>query len=242
MGKKHERENITDTKVNTNHKELTLRSAEIFDVIYRRNNNLQETEQDKIIKAVKKGGVAIGSHTYVDKEVLPTILDTDKKGAAIAINEAAKDEIKEVGGRTFMSTPEISKDLARRIEEPRPALQREKLKQARDNIEDFSQNPQLEKERSIASDRINKCRKTLGKETIKRRNSTTSDLSKKPLKNPEVHHIYRVADCPEKVNDDDNLVVLNSDEHEEFHKSKYLQNRNGFDKFKQDYEANHKDI
>lgn len=217
---------------NNKSKELSVKPAKDFNLQYPDNKFLNKNEKEKIQKGISNGGIAIGTNTYVNQKNLKDILSTDVKGTQIMMNNATKSDIKTYGGEEYLSTPQINKELSARKEKPLPQLMREKLKYAQDCLETFSENPELNKMRSIESDRVAKGRSTIGKETIKKRKSTVSELTGEPLEgDAEVHHKNRVADSPEEAFDEDNLVVLKKSEHDEFHKSEHLQNKEGFDEF-----------
>ncbi len=127
----------------------------------------------------------------------------------------------------------MQKEIAKRREQPRPELDREKLKYSGQCIEAFSNNPQLDKERTVESDRINNERPKIGKKVIQERKSTVSELSGKPLDDTaRVHHKNRVADKPEEALNRDNLTVIREDEHKDFHASDFPQNEEGYEKYR----------
>jgi len=213
--------------------ELEIRIAHEFKIDYPESQMLNKSEQEKIQNAVNNGGIAIGSKTYVDSGKLPTLLKTDKKGVNVILNETPEEDIKRIGNKEYLSTPHTLKEIAKRREQPRPELDRETLKYSGECIDAFSSNPQLDKERTIESDRINTERPKLGKKVINEREPTVSELSGEPLDGTaRVHHIIRVADKPEEALNRDNLVVIRDDEHKEFHSSDLLQNEEGYEEYK----------
>lgn len=212
---------------------LLPRPASAFKIDYPESKMLNKGEQKKIQNAINNGGVAIGAKTYVKSSKLQTLLNTDKKGIAIVLNEAPDEDVKRLGDADYLSTPHIQKEINKRREQPRPELDREKLKYSGQCVDAFSNNSQLEKERTIESDRIRNERPKLGKKVIQERGSTVSELSGEPLNGkPRVHHKNRVADEPEKALDRENLVVIRDDEHTEFHSSDFIQNEKGYEEYK----------
>lgn len=211
---------------------LVIRSATEFKIEYPKNEILNADEQAKIQKAVNSGGKAIGTKTYIDSNNLRTLLNTDKKGVGLVLNEAPSEDIKRLGDVDFLSTPHVQKEIAKRREQPRPELDREKLKYSGQCIEAFSNNSQLDKERTVESDRINNERSKIGKKVIQERKSTVSELSGKPLDKPVVHHKNRVADKPEEALNRDNLTVIREDEHKDFHSSRFPQNEKGYEEYR----------
>lgn len=215
--------------------EISVRLASEFEITYPKSSFLNDKEEKRIQKAVTEGGIAIGTKTYMDSEKLPCLLNTDIKGVQLALNDAPDKDLKSYGDKDYLSTPQVQKEIAKRREQPYSKLDREKLKYAGECVERFSNNIQLDNERTIESERINKERPKLCKKVIKERNSTISELSGKPLENTaRVHHKNRVADKPEEALNRDNLAVIRDDEHKEFHSSDYLQNEEGYEKFKKD--------
>lgn len=212
---------------------LAIRSATEFKIEYPQNEILNIDEQAKIQKAVNNGGKAIGTKTYIGSNELRTLLNTDKKGVGLVLNDAPKDDIKRLGNVDYLSTPHVQKEIAKKREQPRQELDREKLKYSGQCIEAFSNNPQLDKERTVESDRINNERPKIGKKVIQERKSTVSELSGKPLDGKaRVHHKNRVADKPEEALDRNNLTVIREDEHTDFHSSHFPQNEKGYEEYK----------
>lgn len=212
--------------------ELSIRKASEFDIKFPENKNLKTNEKAQIQKAITDGAIAIGTKTYVDSDKVPKILGTDKKGVQMVLNNAPKEDVKQYGDTEYLSTPHLQKQIAHNKEQPRPELDREKLKYASECLDAFSGNSQLNKERNIESDRITKGRSKIGAKVIKERGSTVSEISGKPLDGKAcVHHKSRVADKPEEAFDDDNLAVILVNEHTDFHASNYTQDKNGFEEY-----------
>lgn len=212
--------------------ELSIRKANEFDVKFPDNQNLEDNEKDTIQKAITEGAIAVGTKTFVNGYKVPKLLNTDKKGVQIVLNNAPKEDVKQYDNIDYLSTPHIQKEIARRKEESRSELEREILNYSSSCLDAFSSNSELNKERNIGSDRINKERSKIGKKVIKKRGSTVSEISGEPLEGDAcVHHKNRVADKPEEAFDDDNLVVMKKQEHIEFHSSNYTQDKAGFERY-----------
>lgn len=223
-------------------KELVPRKADEFKIEFPQTDAIEEKVQKQIQDAVIDGGIAVGNKTYINGKKLPILLNTDKKGAQIVLNDAPNDDVYQNGADDYLSTPHLQKEFSKRREQPRSLLEREHLKYASDCVEAFSNNSQLCKERTLQSDKIRKERPRLGAKTIGKRKATAGELSGEPLNGKgEVHHITRVADCPEKALNSENLVVLTHDEHSEFHSSKYQQDASGFQEFKKNFKGKKKD-
>lgn len=212
--------------------ELSVRKANEFDIKFPDNHNLKSNEKNQIQKAITDGAIAVGTKTFVDSGKVPKLLSTDNKGVQIILNDAPKEDVKRYGDSDYLSTPHIQKEIANRKEQPRSELEREKLNYASRCLDAFSGNSQLNKERNIGSDRIVKGRSQIAAKVIKERGATVSEISDEPLKgDARVHHKNRVADKPEEAFEDDNLTVIKDQEHTEFHGSKYIQNKTGFDEY-----------
>ncbi|WP_455103603.1 hypothetical protein [Peptostreptococcus sp.] len=213
-------------------KKLSIRKANEFDIDFPDNKNLKENEKNQIQKAVENGAIAIGIKTFVDSNKVPKLLNTDKKGVQIVLNNTPNEDVKQYGDIDYLSIPHIQKEIASRKEQPRSELEREKLEYASNCLKAFSDNSQLNKERNIENGRIVKERPKIGKKVIKERGSIVSEISGEPLNGDEcVHHKNRVADKPEEAFDDDNLTVIKNNEHKEFHSSSYTQDKKGFEEY-----------
>ncbi len=223
-----------DEKVNL----PVARRASEFEVKYPSNPHLNDKENARIKNAVEKEGIAVGCKTYVSEKGVKDLLKTDKKGAAMVINNAPLAEVKSYGNMDYLSTPETQKVIAKRKEEARPQLEREYLATSSRALDAFSRCPQLEKERTIQSDRNVKDRPKIGVKVLKERNSEVSEVTGKKLDEsgagkPVVHHKERVADNPDLFSSDDNLIVMRDDEHREFHSDpELLPNKEGLEKYK----------
>lgn len=213
-------------------KKLSIRKANEFDIDFPDNKNLKENEKNQIQKAVENGAIAIGIKTFVDSNKVPKLLNTDKKGVQIVLNNAPNEDVKQYGDIDYLSTPHIQKEIALRKEQARSKLEREKLEYASNCLKAFSDNYQLNKERNIENGRIVKERSKISKKVIKERGSIVSEISGEPLNGDAcVHHKNRVADKPEETFDDDNLTVIKDNEHKEFHSSSYTQDKKGFEEY-----------
>lgn len=212
--------------------ELSIRKATEFDIKFPDNQNLKDNEKNQIQKAITDGAIAIGTKTFVDSDKVPKLLSTDKKGVQIVLNNAPKEDVKQYGDTDYLSTPHIQKEIAKRKEQPRSELEREKLNYASGCLNAFSGNSQLNKERNIGNDRIVKGRSKIGGKVIKERDASVSEISGEQLRgDARVHHKNRVADKPEEAFDDDNLTVIKEQEHTEYHSSKYIQDKIGFEEY-----------
>lgn len=220
--------NNSDKKADSQN-EIMVRTAKEFEIEFPDNELLDESEKKRIQDAVSNGGIAFGTSTYIDSKYLPSIFNTDTKGVKIALNNAPKEEIKTYANKEYLSSPEVQKEIAKRKEQPRMALENKKLEYSSDCVKAFSDNGKLQEERCLQAERIVQKRATIGKKYLRDNNITKSELSGKEFNgDAQVHHIERVSDCPEKAFDQDNMIALTQKEHEDFHSSSKLPNKEGF--------------
>lgn len=203
---------------------------------------LTKKEGERIQKAVEDGGVAFDQKTFLSEDAVQQLLCTDRKGTQIVFNSASEDDVRRYGDTDYLSSPELQKEIAKRREQPRKTLERERLKYGSECVESLSGCSELEKERSIQSDRIDIGRKSMTKKALSERHPTCSELTGKefddtPEGKPVGHHPDRVADQPEKALDTANIAIIRTDEHEEFHNSDYPPTSEGFEQAKKDHKS-----
>ncbi|OOO00574.1 MAG: hypothetical protein ATN35_06630 [Epulopiscium sp. Nele67-Bin004] len=193
--------------------------ASAIDIKFPDNDSLIESEKTSIENSIKTGGiVTTEGKLFIDKDKLPPLLGTDKKGVNKFYNDLDDDDKFIDGSKRYADSTAVSKEQNKRIQEPRSQLEREKLKHSRDCVNAFIDAPQLEKERTIESDRIQKRLPNLTKEKIKADNITADQLTGERFENDaEGHHIERKADNPRKATDLDNIVVIKKSTHKEIH-------------------------
>lgn len=185
------------------------------------NENLTDKEKAVTRNAITKGGIVRNDgQTFINKNEIPNLLITDKKGANMIYNDLVDDEKFENGSSKYADTSVITKEISKRIQEPRPQLEREKLKDSRDCINAFIDSPKLEKERSIESDRIQKELPKLTKKKVKAENIVCDQLTGEEFDNDaEGHHKERKSDNPRKALDPSNIIVTKKKNHQEIHKN-----------------------
>ena len=93
-------------------KKLSIRKANEFDIDFPDNKNLKENEKNQIQKAVENGAIAIGIKTFVDSNKVPKLLNTDKKGVQIVLNNTPNEDVKQYGDIDYLSIPHIQKEIA----------------------------------------------------------------------------------------------------------------------------------
>ena len=230
----NEEEELMESK--NKKEELEIRKASSYDINFPDNKYLENSDKQRIQKAVTDGGISIGNKTFISEKELNKLLVTDRKGVTNAMMSTPPGDLKKVGDVEYMSTPHLQKEISQKRQQPRSITEQEKLGYAQDCVNAFSNNEELSRQRAIEADLITKQRAQLGKKVIKERKSKVSELSGKPLDGmAEVHHKDRVADKPERAFDPTNLAVIRKDEHSEYHNSDYPQNEKGYEQFEKKY-------
>lgn len=208
-----------DCPVNDNINLPAIKKAEELTITFPSNDLLEPKEQNVIQNAITKGGiVASEGRCYIDTKEMPKLLVTDNKGVAKIYNNAQEDDKYENGNNQYLSTSEIKKNIDERIQEPRGALEQEKLRYSETCLNAFRDSPELEKERHIEADRIAKERPLLTNKKIKAENIDMCQLSGEKFEDDaRGHHIERVADNPRKARNLDNIVVVKAPIHVDIH-------------------------
>lgn len=193
-------------------------------------------EGEKTNKLVRKHGYADKEtgQTYIEKKALPHLLATDQKGANKIWNETDDEDKKCDGSKQLISIPAMQKVLAQRIEEPRDALEKERLRHSEKALIAFRDTPEIENERQIqeVQNRTNFSNVKSG--IIRENNIRNDECTGEPLeKNPHGHHIERKADNPRKTLDPNNIAIINPDTHKEIH-SEGLEDRESLLKYSRD--------
>lgn len=186
---------------------LVKYKAEDLSIDFPDNKYLSDKEKAITRNAINKGGIVKNDgRTFVNKNNMSNLLCTDKKGANKVYNDLDDDEKFQDGNSKYADTSAITKELSKRIQEPRPQLERERLKDSRDCINAFIDSPKLEKERSIESDRIQKELPKLTKKKMKSENIKCDQLTGETFDNDaEGHHKERKSDNPRKATDMSNI-------------------------------------
>ena len=180
-------------------------------------------EGDKTRKIIKKNGYADPNtgETFIDKTALPHLLVTDKAGVNKFYNELNNDEKRENGNNKLVSVPAIQKEVAKRIEEPRDTLEKERLRDTEKCLVVLRDNPEIEKERELVESKNRKNFKKFKENVIKENNITNDECTGEPLSRyPHAHHIERKVDAPRKVLDPKNIAIVNPGTHQNIHSKK----------------------
>lgn len=179
-----------------------------------------ESEAEKTRKSISEKSVFTpDGQTYIDKESLPSLLATDKKGAARAYLDANTEDKLELGEKRYLTTSRTQYEISKRIEEPRDTLQIERLKDSEKCLIAYRDHPDLEKRREVEESKIRKELPNLKAKKQKIDNVQNCELTGDSLeKNAAVHHKERRADKPRLSLDEDNLLLINPEPHKEIHK------------------------
>jgi hypothetical protein len=206
--------------------------SELGDIRFPENPNLKDSEKSRIEDAIMKGSIVNPKgRLFLNKRNLPNVLATDKKGANKVYNNSQEDDKFENGDEQYLSTSQVRKEVDERLQQPRGALEREKLKHSGNCLDTIRESPTLVSERLIQSDRIRQERPKLTKRVIKDESIETCELSGEEFENDaEAHHIERVCDDPLKALDNDNLIVVKKEIHGDIHKNN-LEGQDGLEEY-----------
>lgn len=179
-------------------------------------------EGGKTREIIKENGYADPNtgETFIDKTALPHLLVTDKAGVNKFYNGLNNDEKRENGNNKLVSVPAIQKEVAKRIEEPRDTLEKERLRDTEKCLIVLRDSPEIEKERELVESKNRKNLKKFKEKIIKENNITNDECTGEPLSSPHAHHIERQADNPRKALDSKNIAIVNPDTHQDIHSKK----------------------
>lgn len=200
--------------------EIIKHEAKNLDIKFPQNTNLNEKENLLPQKAIKETGIVDSTgKAFVGKTKMKDILITDKSGVNQFYNDLNDEDKFENGNKKYASVSACQKEITSKVQQDRPQLEREKLKHSRDCLNAFIESPELEKERSINSDRIKQELPTLTKKKMKAENITCDQLTGEEFEgDAEGHHVTRKKDDPSKALDLDNIIVVKSKTHDTIHK------------------------
>lgn len=195
-------------------KDLTINFPE-------KNKHISDKEAERNRSLIQDyGAYTNDGRAYIDKNALPHLLSTDKKGGNRFYNNLENQDKLELGDQTLASVSAINKELSERIQEPRDSLQKERLRDSEDCINAFRDAPELEKIREIEESKNRKEQPKLKAKKIKAENITACQLTGNPLDpDADAHHLERRADKPRKARDLSNIIVANKPPHREVHEA-----------------------
>lgn len=186
-----------------------------------KNKHITDKEAEKSRNLIQnKGAYTNDGKAYVDKDTLPHLFATDKKGANRFYNNLEDEDKLELGKQSLASVSSVNKELSERIQEPRDTLQKERLRDSEKCINAFRDAPELEKIREVEESKNRREQSKLKAKKIKAENISACQLTGEPLEpDADAHHVTRRADKPRKARDLDNIVVVNKQPHGEIHTS-----------------------
>ncbi|WP_143707382.1 hypothetical protein [Uliginosibacterium sp. TH139] len=160
-----------------------------------------------------------GGEAFVDKDTVPHLLATDKKGVNRVYNNLNNEDKLEDGTRKFISVPALQKELSTRIQEPRDAIERERLRDSEACVVALRDAPLLEKMRVLEESKNREEQPRLKAKKIKAEGIDSCQLTGQPLQaDAHAHHVERRADKPRKARDLKNVIVVNPKPHQEIHR------------------------
>lgn len=204
-------------------REVLLRPAKDLSITFPDRGDLEAEEADKIQKAVTKGGVVYPKKgLFENRTSLKTILQTDTPGAKRAYINAPEEDKFSDGNNDYISVAEIKKQIEKRKEQPRNALEQEQLSYADKCLDAFREAKELKKERELEALRIQRDRPKMTAMKMSANGDDRCQLSGKTLNGKgQGHHIERVADAPEKARDLDNIIIVSEEIHRDIHSGGY---------------------
>jgi len=184
-----------------------------------KNKHISKKEAEKNRFLIKSSGAYTNDgRAYIDKNALPHLLATDKKGANRFFNNLGNEDKLELGNKNLASVSSVNKEISERIQEPRDTLQKERLRDSEGCVNAFRDAPELEKTREAEESKNRKEQPKLKVKKIKAENITACELTRTPLEfDADAHHIERQADKPRKARDLSNIAVVNKSPHREVH-------------------------
>lgn len=214
--------------------EIILHKADKLTLEFPENDNPYiQKDIKKTNQVIQDNGIYTSEgQTFIDKKDIAHMLVTDTKGANRVYNDLDDEDKLENGSKKYISVPALNKEISKRIEDPKDTNVKDRLKHNEKALITLRDTPEVEKKREQLESHI---KKELPRVKAKIRKDAKIDIvTKKPLTNPEIHHIERVADNPRKALDEDNLVPLNKDTHIKVH-NENADTKEGFEKFKEKY-------
>ncbi|MBP8149356.1 MAG: hypothetical protein KAY21_06520 [Limnohabitans sp.] len=199
-----------------------VHSAKDLTVIFpEKNPHISDKEAEKNRLLLKNGGhYSSDGRVYIEKDALPHLMATDKKGVNRFYNNLDNEDKLELGTKSLASASSVNKEISERIQQPRDTLQKERLRDSEGCINAVRDAPELEKIREAEESRNRREQPKLKEKKIKAESISTCQLTGEPLDPAaHAHHIERQADNPKKSRDLNNVIVINPSPHGEVHKA-----------------------
>lgn len=172
---------------------------------------------DKIKNSLNNNAVINSEtgETGVAVKGLTTALNTDAEGARNYLLKQPKENFFEDSkGKQYIKIPPLIAETSKRAEEPRPATQRDYLRQSRTYLTDISDSSVADRARDHHLKQLETQMK-FEKKNVRREaiESGRLDSSRKI----DVHHKESVSSAPRKMADPNNLDPIYSEVHQEWH-------------------------
>lgn len=182
------------------------------------NIDLEDGEKTRALIKETSAYTPDGS-AFINKEAMPHLLATDKKGVNRIYNDLDNEDKLELGEKKLLSVPAVSKELSKRIQEPRDPIERERLRDSEACVIALRDAPALEQMRVLDEAKNRREQPLLKRKKIKAEQITACQVTGQPLQpNAHAHHIERRADKPRKARNLDNIIVVNPEPHQEIHR------------------------
>lgn len=199
-----------------------VHSAKDLTIIFpEKNKHISDKEAENSRALLQaRGAYTSDGKVYIDKDALPHLLATDKKGINRFYNNLDNEEKLELGNKSLASASSVNKEISERIQQPRDTLQKERLRDSESCIIALRDAPELEKIREAEESRNRKEQPKLKEKKIKAEGISACQLTGEPLEpDAHAHHMERQADNPGKARDLNNVIVVNPLPHGEVHKA-----------------------
>ena len=186
-----------------------------------KNKHISDREAEKNRSLLQDGGFYTSDgRVYIDKDALPHLMATDKKGVNRFYNNLDNEDQLELGSKSLASASSVNKEISERIQQPRDTLQKERLRDSEACINALRDAPELEKIREAEESRNRREQPKLKEKKIKAEGISACQLTGEPLDPAaHAHHMERQADNPRKARDLNNIIIVNPSPHREVHEA-----------------------
>ena len=93
--------------------ELEIRKASSYDINFPDNKYLENSDKQRIQKAVTDGGISIGNKTFISEKELNKLLVTDRKGVTNAMMSTPPGDLKKVGDVEYVDSTFAERDFSK---------------------------------------------------------------------------------------------------------------------------------
>lgn len=207
---------------NDEKKDIIVHSASELTLNFPQAGALIDGKDAEKVRAVirRHGAFSPDGSTYVATDALPNLLVTDQKGAKRVFLDMSDEDKLNNGNKSYASVPAVQKAISSRIEEPRDAYVRERLKENERLLITLRDAPELEKARSVAESKNRDGQSKLKKKKIDAEGISACQLTGDPLEeDAHAHHMNRKADFPRETLDLSNIAIVNKMPHMKIHRA-----------------------